>query len=450
MRLFGIAIGLSALVLAGLFLPSGTADADHIDPGDEEGRQFVWPTSAWIAANDEYYNGNHHPGGSADLAAPLYSPIHPARDGEVIHSGFRNGSWSVQIAHPADDGDTYMTHYGHLPEEPMVDVGDEVDLSTQIGYVGRTGNANFSGPHIHFGIRLMGSDGDETFKIPGLEIGDWAETGDYIRGDYPGLSPMSSAGEAGTRAQAATGEQSAAEHYRPFDVVVTDEWTNVYETVERQSDDVVARLGQGHEIGVLATERGQYQVEVDGELGWIAHSSTAPSASEVFDVRIHVDNAANVRSGPGEDHDRIGSIPGGINLAGYERDGDWMRVMWPCDAETNRSDDPDDDDRDLGGCPGRDSDAAAHFKYGWVGPGAAEETHMFDTRTRQADIDAFANVEVDGENQPDCPCNSDTRVGQIEQMTQKLTVHETRNGWYRVQLDNDPVWIRGWLTAARQ
>src|SRR5690606_34656102 len=49
--------------------------------------QFVWPTPAWIAANDRYPDGLDH-SGSADLAVPYMTPVGAARAGVVHSAGF--------------------------------------------------------------------------------------------------------------------------------------------------------------------------------------------------------------------------------------------------------------------------------------------------------------------------------------------------------------------------
>lgn len=425
--------GAATALVASSLMTTEPAHADHHeDPGPGEGQQFVWPASSWIAANDHYASGTHH-SGSADLANQHFTPIRPARAGTVIRSRYGAGSWGVRIEHEGPNGQIYVTQYGHLVAEPLVEVGDEVDLDTVLGYIGRTGNANWSGPHIHFAIRKDSANGP-AMRIPGLEIGDWVDSGEHIPGDYAGLDPI-----------------EAPE--RTFDVRVVDDPLRVYETTGRAGDERVAGLSAGDVVTVLGSDRGQYRVEVDGQSGWIAHSGTEPVRSTTFGVRVTASHSANVRREPTEDSDIIGVIDGNRYLTGYERGGtndNWVRVLWPCNSTTNRIDDEADNANPVGGCPSRDDGDPSFFKYGWMGPAVTDTTSVFQARTRIEGLNVYPNQVVDGSNQPDCPCNSSNRIGRIDGIRVLLTVHDTFNGWYQIDYNGQTAWVRGWFTAGRQ
>lgn len=79
--------------------------------------------------------GAHHLG-SADLTAANHSVVYPARPGVVVRAGFLQGAnYKVDLRHEGPNGDRYYTSYVHLAEQPLVEVGDVVNLNTPLGYV---------------------------------------------------------------------------------------------------------------------------------------------------------------------------------------------------------------------------------------------------------------------------------------------------------------------------
>jgi murein DD-endopeptidase MepM/ murein hydrolase activator NlpD len=50
-------------------------------------------------------------------------------------------------------------YYAHLDSyAPGIEVGDPVNTKTLLGYVGTTGNAQGTPPHLHFGVYTFGRD----------------------------------------------------------------------------------------------------------------------------------------------------------------------------------------------------------------------------------------------------------------------------------------------------
>ena len=426
--------GVVALMLVAV--PAKEAQADHglhIEVPAADGRQFVYPLPSWVASTDHYYPDSPHTG-SADLAAPIHTPVYPARAGTVVYSGYSGGSYGVRIQHENVGDHTYVTGYGHLVEKPLVTVGDEIGLDTVIGYLGQTGNANMSGPHIHFTISQQ-VDGKRTpVKIPDLDFGDWVDSDDYIFGDYEGLDPITDIPE------------------RPFTVESIDNELRMYENTTRKSAEMITKVPAGEALPVRDTHEGQYLVEYDGETGWVAHSGTRPEGTEVFGVEITASVQANVRFEPSQNSRRIGVVVPGL-LLGYERHGSWLKVMWPCSGTTNRADaDTGDASRALGGCPGRADDAAPFFKYGWLGPAIATETEDMTVRTRVLDMEVYRNTSSGGQNRPDCPCNpgSPSRIGTIDGMRVQVVAESSRNGWYQITYNGQTAWVKGWHTAGPQ
>jgi murein DD-endopeptidase MepM/ murein hydrolase activator NlpD len=92
-----------------------------------------------------YHNG-------VDIMACYGTPIHPAREGMVIFTGWRGGFGNtVMIQH--DEG--YTTLYGHL-SSINVEMGQWVIKEDVIGQVGSTGWS--TGPHLHFTVMKHGVD----------------------------------------------------------------------------------------------------------------------------------------------------------------------------------------------------------------------------------------------------------------------------------------------------
>ena len=96
-------------------------------------------------------DGRLHEG--QDIFAPRGSPIFSATTGYVFKVGENNlGGQTVSVIGPG--GRIY--YYAHLDRyAPGLNVGDSVTTRTVLGYVGTTGNAQGTPPHLHFGIYTL-------------------------------------------------------------------------------------------------------------------------------------------------------------------------------------------------------------------------------------------------------------------------------------------------------
>lgn len=85
-----------------------------------------------------------------DIFAPKGTPILSATRGLVYKIGENNlGGQTVSVI--GAGGRVY--YYAHLDAyAPGLEVGDRVTTRTVLGYVGTTGNAQGTPPHLHFGI----------------------------------------------------------------------------------------------------------------------------------------------------------------------------------------------------------------------------------------------------------------------------------------------------------
>ena len=99
----------------------------------------------------------------ADLVAPTGTPVRPIMAGvveAVNHDYFGFGN-HVIVQH--DGG--YESIYGHL-SRTEVEVGQKVDLSTELGLSGSTGFS--TGPHLHIEIHKDGVPIDPAEIVPGV------------------------------------------------------------------------------------------------------------------------------------------------------------------------------------------------------------------------------------------------------------------------------------------
>jgi murein DD-endopeptidase MepM/ murein hydrolase activator NlpD len=119
-----------------LVLPVRTTRADRI-------------VDTWHSGRSE---GRRHEG--QDIFARRGTPVYSATRGYVTRIGEnRLGGLTVWIT----GAGRRLYYYAHLdawPEE--LSEGDRVDTGTVIGYVGDTGNARGTPPHLHFGVYTMG------------------------------------------------------------------------------------------------------------------------------------------------------------------------------------------------------------------------------------------------------------------------------------------------------
>jgi murein DD-endopeptidase MepM/ murein hydrolase activator NlpD len=95
--------------------------------------------------------GRRHEG--QDIFAPRGTPILSATNGYVYKIGENNlGGQTVSVI--GSGGRVY--YYAHLDSyAPGLEVGDRVSKRTVLGFVGTTGNAQGTPPHLHFGVYTL-------------------------------------------------------------------------------------------------------------------------------------------------------------------------------------------------------------------------------------------------------------------------------------------------------
>jgi len=89
-----------------------------------------------------------------DIFAPQGTPVLSATEGYIVNIGENNlGGQTVSIV--GAGGRSY--YYAHLDSyAPHIAEGDYVTKQTVLGYVGTTGNASGTPPHLHFGVYAPG------------------------------------------------------------------------------------------------------------------------------------------------------------------------------------------------------------------------------------------------------------------------------------------------------
>jgi peptidoglycan LD-endopeptidase LytH len=95
--------------------------------------------------------GRRHKG--VDMFAPRNTPLQAVVSGKVTFSSNTLGGRSTHVY--GDDGVTY--YYAHLEGYPSdISSGQHVSAGTIVGYLGNSGNARYTSPHLHFEIRPGG------------------------------------------------------------------------------------------------------------------------------------------------------------------------------------------------------------------------------------------------------------------------------------------------------
>ena len=90
-----------------------------------------------------------------DIMAPTGTPVVAAAPGRVEKLFLSKGGGGITAYVRSDDG-RWIYYYAHLNAyAPGLHEGQRVERGTPIGTVGATGNANPTGPHLHFAINQM-------------------------------------------------------------------------------------------------------------------------------------------------------------------------------------------------------------------------------------------------------------------------------------------------------
>ena len=106
-------------------------------------------TDTWGASRS---SGRTHEG--IDIMAPRGTKVYSATDGLIADLRNNNlGGKVIWVMGPSGSWHYYAHLDGH---KRGLNVGDQVKKGELIGYVGNTGNARSTAPHLHYGIYLNG------------------------------------------------------------------------------------------------------------------------------------------------------------------------------------------------------------------------------------------------------------------------------------------------------
>lgn len=103
--------------------------------------------------DDPRGDGRYH--FAIDILAPRGTPVVAVEDGRIAKLYLSNGGGGIAI-YQFDSSQTFGYYYAHLDRYAAgLEEGGLVHKGEVIGYVGTTGNAPSSTPHLHFAITLL-------------------------------------------------------------------------------------------------------------------------------------------------------------------------------------------------------------------------------------------------------------------------------------------------------
>lgn len=147
------------------------AAADERDPSDPEDQihDIVFPVIGEVTYTDTYdaprgEDRVHH---ATDLMGTKMQELVAAADGEITYITIPEASYGYMLRITADDGWVYS--YVHMNNDtpgtddgeadlsdvfgPGIEEGARVEAGQLVGYLGDSGNAEASGPHLHFEMK---------------------------------------------------------------------------------------------------------------------------------------------------------------------------------------------------------------------------------------------------------------------------------------------------------
>jgi len=147
---------LAVLVAVSSFVSGTTTTFASEDIASEVGSrtQIILTTKEGIRypVNDPKINqafSFFHPG--IDLGVARGKPVYPVMSGKIAKVGWSPLGYGNEII--INHGNGLMSLYAHL-DKILVEEGQNVDITNEIGEVGSTGNA--TGPHVHLEIHIQG------------------------------------------------------------------------------------------------------------------------------------------------------------------------------------------------------------------------------------------------------------------------------------------------------
>ena len=113
-----------------------------------------------------------------DISCKNETLLATENNGKVVgvnHNANTGGGKSVTIEYNREDGSKYQTTYMHMSSID-VNVGDTVNAGQKIGVSGNTGTRT-TGPHLHFEVKTIASDGTKRNIDPAAYIAEISQKG---------------------------------------------------------------------------------------------------------------------------------------------------------------------------------------------------------------------------------------------------------------------------------
>ena len=110
-----------------------------------EGRNTQAILSVFGADRDAGRRSHH----GVDIFAPRGTPVRSATPGRVTRA--QNTKIGGKVVWVRDSEEVHSVYYAHLDSQ-VVESGALVEKGTLLGFVGNTGNAHGTAPHLHFGV----------------------------------------------------------------------------------------------------------------------------------------------------------------------------------------------------------------------------------------------------------------------------------------------------------
>lgn len=107
----------------------------------------------WYDENPRWFTKPHHDYPAADIPVPTGTPLFAVTNGVVVGTP-TSGKCGIGVIFNGDDGAQYTYCHGN-PGTQAVAIGDRVSVGQHILDSASTGNS--TGPHLHFGIRVDGT-----------------------------------------------------------------------------------------------------------------------------------------------------------------------------------------------------------------------------------------------------------------------------------------------------
>ena len=225
-----------------------------------------------------------------DIFARRGTPVLAASAGRVNRvRDTRIGGKVVWVRDPVRNASVY---YAHLDSQYVRD-DQQVEAGDTVGFVGNTGNARTTPPHLHFGLYRRGEGAVDPFPYI-----------DPVRATIPELT-------------ADTGRLGAWQRVRNEGVRLR--------TAPGSRADVIRELNRHTPLRVFAGSGSYFRARLpDGTTGYVAARLVEPVDTPVATETVA--GARTVRTVPGEDAPAVGRLQAGTEVPVLGRFGDYLYV----------------------------------------------------------------------------------------------------------------------------